>query len=155
MKLKPTISFEGYLWFKRLSLDILSFAEPLQDLQILDEQGQPILAGDNERRFFEAAWVHKYKDVYYISYSTGDTHLIQYATGSSPYGPFTYQGKILEPVLGWTNHHSIVEHKGQWYLFYHDSELSEGKTHLRNIKAAKLEHDESGKIIPIDPYFAD
>jgi beta-xylosidase len=139
----------------KMSDDMLSFAEPLKDVQILDEQGQPILAGDNERRFFEAAWVHKYKDVYYFSYSTGDTHLIQYATGSSPYGPFTYQGKILEPVLGWTNHHSIVEHNGQWYLFYHDSELSEGKTHLRNIKAAKLEHDENGKIIPIDPYFAD
>ena len=44
-----------------------------------------------------------------FSYSTGDTHFIMYATGSSPYGPFTIRGKILEPVLGWTSHHSIVD----------------------------------------------
>ena len=139
----------------KMSDDMLSFAEPLRDVQILDEQGQPILAGDNDRRFFEAAWVHKYEGVYYFSYSTGDTHFIQYATGSSPYGPFTYQGKILEPVLGWTNHHSIVQHNDKWYLFYHDSEISEGKTYLRNIKATELTHDENGKIVTIDPYFAD
>ena len=60
--------------------------------------------------------MHKVGDTYYFSYSTGDTHFIVYATGKSPYGPFTYRGKILEPVLGWTNHHSIVEFKGKWYL---------------------------------------
>jgi len=27
---------------------------------------------------------------------------------------------ILTPVLGWTTHHSIVEHKEKWWLFYHD-----------------------------------
>ena len=113
----------------KLSADMLSFAEPIRDVQILDETGQPLTAGDNERRFFEAAWVHKYNDKYYFSYSTGDTHTIAYATGDSPYGPFTYQGVLLEPVVGWTNHHSIVEYNGTWYLFYHDSVLSGGKTH--------------------------
>ena len=44
-------------------------------------------------------------------------------------------GKILKPVLGWTNHHSIVEFKGKWYLFYHDTQLSGGQTHLRNVKS--------------------
>ena len=71
-----------------------------------------LTAGDNSRRFFEASWVHKYKETYYFSYSTGDTHFIMYATGKSPYGPFTVRGKILEPVLGWTNHHSIIEYQG-------------------------------------------
>ena len=47
--------------------------------------------------------MHKYKGQYYFSYSTGDTHKIVYATGNNPYGPFTYQGVILDPVLGWTN----------------------------------------------------
>src|SRR5690625_6819001 len=52
--------------------------------------------------------------------------------------PFTYRGVILEPVLGWTNHHSVVEVEGKWYLFYHDCELSEGVTHLRNMKMTEL-----------------
>ena len=117
----------------------VGFAEKPRDVNILDENGKPLTAGDNERRFFEASWMHKYNGKYYFSYSTGDTHFIVYATGDSPYGPFTYRGGILEPVLGWTNHHSIVEFEGKWYLFYHDAQLSSGQTHLRNVKVDRAE----------------
>ena len=96
--------------------------------------------------------MHKYNNKYYFSYSTGDTHLICYAIGDNPYGPFTYKGVILKPVVGWTSHHSICEFKGEWYLFYHDSSLSKGVTHLRCIKVVKLEHDENGMIKTINPY---
>lgn len=136
----------------KMSADMLSFAEPVKDVQILDENGNPLLAKDNNRRFFEAAWIHKYNGKYYFSYSTGDTHFIAYAIGDSPYGPFTYQGVILNPVVGWTNHHSIVEFNGQWYLFYHDSTLSGGQTHLRSIKVTPLTHKADGTIETIDPY---
>lgn len=136
----------------RMSDDLLSFAEEPKDVEILDENGEPITTGDNDKRFFEAAWVHRYNDKYYFSYSTGDTHNIAYAIGDSPYGPFTYQGVILEPVLGWTNHHSIVEYDGKWYLFYHDSSLSEGETHLRSMKMAELEYDDDGKIKTLQSY---
>ena len=136
----------------RLGDDMVTFAESPKDVQILDEKGQPLRARDNARRFFEAPWLHKYNGTYYLSYSTGDTHFIVYATGSSPYGPFTYRGKILEPVLGWTNHHSIVEFKGEWYLFYHDAQLSGGQTHLRNIKVTRLTHRPDGTIATVDAY---
>lgn len=129
--------------------DMLGFAEPVKEIMILDETGKPIAGKDNKRRFFEAAWMHQYNGLYYLSYSTGDTHFICYATGKSPYGPFTYQGIILMPVVGWTNHHSIVDHNGQWYLFFHDSGLSR-KTHLRNIKATKLQHLDGGRIQTIE-----
>lgn len=136
----------------KLTGDLLEFAEDARDVVILDENGQPLLQGDNERRFFEASWMHKYKGKYYFSYSTGDTHFICYAIADNPYGPFTYSGRILTPVIGWTSHHSIVEFKSEWYLFYHDSILSKGITHLRNIKVTKLEHDENGLIKTIHPY---
>lgn len=136
----------------RLGDDMVSLAEPVRDVVVLDEKGQPITAGDNARRFFEAPWVHKYNGTYYFSYSTGDTHFIVYATGTSPYGPFTYRGRILEPVLGWTNHHSIVEFKGRWYLFYHDAQLSGGQTHLRNIKMTELQHRPDGSIVTVDAF---
>ncbi|MBS9522725.1 glycoside hydrolase family 43 protein [Litoribacter alkaliphilus] len=134
----------------KLSDDMLQFDEEPRDVKIIDKDGNPILAGDHEKRFFEAAWVHHYNDKYYFSYSTGDTHNIAYAIGDSPYGPFTYQGVVLKPVEGWTNHHSIAEFDGQWYIFYHDTELS-GKTHLRNIKMAELNHRPDGTIETIDP----
>ncbi|KAJ5708402.1 Xylosidase/arabinosidase [Penicillium malachiteum] len=131
----------------QLSDDMLSFSAPPQDLQILaPESGEPIAADDHERRFFEAAWMHRYNGTYYFSYSTGDTHYLVYATGSSPLGPFTYQGRILEPVLGWTTHHSIVEFQGRWFLFYHDCELSDGVDHLRSVKMRELVYDAEGKI---------
>ncbi|MEA5426534.1 glycoside hydrolase family 43 protein [Arcicella lustrica] len=135
----------------KLSKDMLSFAEEAKDVKILDKNGKVLLAGDNSKRFFEASWVHKYKGKYYFSYSTGDTHLINYATGNNPYGPFTYQGVVLNPVEGWTNHHSIVEVEGKWYLFYHDVQLS-GKTHLRNVKVTELKHNSDGSIQTITAY---
>lgn len=135
----------------KMSKDMLSFEGDVKDLQLLDENGQPLLAKDNDRRFFEAAWLHKYNDKYYFSYSTGDTHKIVYAIGDSPLGPFTYKGVILNPVQGWTNHHSIVEHNGKWYIFYHDTQLS-GKTHLRNIKVTELTHKPDGSIETITAY---
>lgn len=134
----------------KLNPDMVSFAEEVREVQILDENGKLLLAGDNNRRFFEASWVHIFNGKYYFSYSTGDTHFICYATGDNPYGPFTYQGVILQPVEGWTNHHSIVEFEGKWYLFYHDTQLS-GKTHLRNVKMTELKYNEDGTIQPIIP----
>jgi hypothetical protein len=135
-----------------LADDMKSFKSDVKEITLLDETGRAIIADDNARRFFEAAWMHKYKGVYYFSYSTGDTHNICYATGTSPYGPFTYRGIILKPVIGWTNHHSIVEVGGKWYLFYHDSTLSGGKTHLRNIKVTELRYQPDGSIETIEPY---
>jgi hypothetical protein len=136
----------------RLGADMTSLAEPPRGVVLQDEAGKPLVAGDNGRRFFEAAWLHKYQGTYYFSYSTGDTHNIMYATGRSPYGPFTVRGKILEPVLGWTNHHSIVEFQGKWYLFYHDAQRSGGQTHLRNIKVTELRYRPDGSIETIDAY---
>ena len=136
----------------RLTDDLLEFAEDAKDVVILDENDKPLLQGDNERRFFEASWMHKYRGKYYFSYSTGDTHYLCYAIGDNPYGPFTYAGRILNPVVGWTSHHSIVEFNGKWYLFYHDSSLSKGVTHLRSVKVTELLYDANGKIKTIDPY---
>ena len=136
----------------RLTEDLLEFAEAPRDVVITDEEGKPLLAGDTDRRFFEAAWMHKYEGRYYFSWSTGDTHYICYATGDNPYGPFKYRGRILEPVVGWTSHHSICEFNGNWYLFYHDSSLSKGVTHLRSVKVTELKYYEDGTIQTIVPY---
>ena len=136
----------------RLSDDMKEFAEEPKEIKILDKNGDELFAGDHERRFFEGPWMHKYNGKYYFSYSTGDTHFICYAIGDNPYGPFTYQGKILTPVVGWTTHHSICEIENKWYLFYHDSSLSKGVTHLRSIKVTEIMYNDDGSIVTINPY---
>jgi len=134
----------------KLKENMLEFDGEVQDALIIDSAGKPILGGDHDRRFFEGAWMHKYNGQYYLSYSTGDTHYLAYAIGKSPLGPFTYVGHFMKPVKGWTTHHSIVEFKGKWYIFYHDTELS-GKTHLRNVKVTELKHNPDGKLEMIHP----
>lgn len=133
----------------KLSKDMLQFAETPRPVLIINENGEPLKAND-PHRFFEASWVHKYNGKYYFSYSTGDTHMLCYAVGDNPYGPFTYQGVILTPVVGWTTHHSIVEYKNKWYLFHHDSVPSGGKSWLRSLKVCELVYDTEGRIQTIN-----
>ena len=133
----------------KLTPDMKSFAEPVKEVRIIDAAGNLFKEKDNDKRFFEAAWMYKYNGKYYFTYSTGDTHNLCYAIGDNPYGPFTYKGIILNPVEGWTSHHSIIQHNNKWYLFYHDVQLS-GKTHLRNVKVTELRHNPDGTIQTIN-----
>ncbi|WP_163536411.1 glycoside hydrolase family 43 protein [Gracilibacillus sp. YIM 98692] len=135
-----------------LSEDMKTFKNEPQEISIVDEDGNPILAGDEDRRFFEGAWVHKYNGLYYLSYSTGTTHKIVYAVSENPQGPFVFKGTILKPVIGWTTHHSIVQFKDKWYLFYHDCSLSDGVNHKRSVKFTEIQYNVDGTIQTIDPY---
>jgi len=127
-------------------------AEELRDLVIVDEFGQPLTGGDDVRRYFEDPWLFKKGDTYYFTYSTGTSHLLCYATSKNVYGPYTYGGCILSPVLGWTTHHSILEFNGKWYLFYHDCERSNGINQKRNVKFRELTFKPDGKIQPMDGF---
>jgi beta-xylosidase len=101
--------------------------------------------------FHEAAWVHKYNGVYYLSYSDNhDTkdkgkNRMCYATSDNPLGPWKYQGIYMEPTDSYTNHGSIVKYKDQWYSFYHNSALSHFDW-LRSICVDKLFYNQDGMI---------
>lgn len=129
----------------KMTDDVLQFAEEPKPVLVVDENGKPLAASD-PHRFFEASWMHKFNGKYYFSYSTGDSHLLCYAVGDNPYGPFAYKGVVLEPVVGWTTHHSIVEYKGKWYLFHHDCVPSNDVTWLRSLKVLELDVNEEGEI---------
>ena len=135
----------------KMADSMLEFDGPVREILLLDEGGVPIGEGNHSRRYFEGPWMHKYQGKYYLSYSTGDTHLIVYAVGSSLAGPFQYQGLVLKPVIGWTTHHSIIEYKGKWYIFYHDASLSGGVDHKRCVKVAELFYNPDGTIRPVTP----
>ena len=105
--------------------------------------------------FHEAAWVHKYKGKYYLSYSDnhdenwndgvkGDNRM-RYAISDNPLGPWKHMGIYMEPTDSYTNHGSIVEYKGQWFAFYHNSALSHHDW-LRSICVDKLYYNEDGSI---------
>lgn len=123
------------------------------------ETGVHVIDGVFE--FFEAVWVHKHNGKYYMSYSNGSKNgkapEIAYAMADSPMGPYEYKGVILAPVSSGTNHHSIVEYRGQWYLFYHNSDLSRFRNpelrreykYRRSMCVERLEYNEDGTIKPV------
>ena len=115
------------------------------------ELAEPLRPMEGLKDFHEAAWIHKRNGIYYLSYA--DNHAengkganrLNYATSNSPLGPWTYQGIYLEPTGCDTSHGSIVEYKGEWYAFYHNSSIS-GKGNLRSICVDKLYYNPDGTI---------
>jgi beta-xylosidase len=97
--------------------------------------------------FHEATWVFRRNGVYYLTYA--DNHpgnnQMQYATSSSPLGPWTSRGVYLESTGCDTTHGSVVEYKGQWYQFYHNKSIS-GHGNLRSICVDKLDFNDDGTI---------
>jgi beta-xylosidase len=139
-------------WVAELNDDMVSLKTKPKYFQVLDENGEPIKAGDKDRYYFEAPWVHKVGGKYFLTYSTGPTHHLCYAEADNPFGPFTYRGRVMEPPLsGWTTHQSVVNWDGKWYLFYHDSEPSGGTTQLRGMKFTELDVAPDGTITTFDP----
>ena len=115
----------------------------------------PMQAMEGLEDFHEATWIHKYNGKYYLSYSDnhdenwndgvkGDNRM-RYAVSDSPLGPWESKGIYMEPTDSYTNHGSIVEFKGQWYAFYHNSALS-NHDWLRSICVDKLYHNPDGTI---------
>ncbi|MDR2382860.1 MAG: GH92 family glycosyl hydrolase [Prevotellaceae bacterium] len=102
--------------------------------------------------FHEGAWVHKRKGIYYLSYAdnTKGHNRLRYATSHSPLGPWTYRGILLNGVSSDTNHGSIVEYKGQNYLFYHTCDIS-GRGNLRSVCFDKLYYNADSTIKTVIP----
>jgi arabinoxylan arabinofuranohydrolase len=107
---------QAYLYMGQLVVNAIKLNE---DMISYDGEVH-LLKGTDD--FFEAIWMHKYKGRYYLSY-VGKSGEIKYCMSDHPLGPFTYKGAILPKMNSGTSHHSIVEYKGQWYMFYHNSDL--------------------------------
>ena len=121
-----------------------------------------VLQVEGVQDFFEAVWVHKHNDTYYMTYATspfrrGKKQEIAYCTSKNPLGPYTYQGIILEPVNSGTTHCSIVNYKGQDYMFYHTADISRAlapdyfSANRRSVCVDSLFYNEDGTIRPIEP----
>ena len=84
---------------------------------------------EKEHFFHEGGYMVKRKGIYYFIYAhMGRANMpscIGYSTSKSPMGPYKYGGVIIDnshcDPANWNNHGSIVEFKGQWYVFYHRS----------------------------------
>jgi len=91
--------------------------------------------------FFEASFMFKRKDIYYLAYSSDGAHglRIDYLSSSSPMSGYTYRGVLAgqPPVNDNNNHASEFEFMGQWYHAYHNRSVAKGAgidaTYKRNL----------------------
>jgi hypothetical protein len=105
--------------------------------------------------FHEGASVRKHQGIYYLVYadiSRGRPTCLGYATSSSPLGPFTKRGIIIDN-LGcdpetWNNHGSIAEFNSQWYVFYHRS--SQGSMFNRRVCVEPISFNADGSITEVE-----
>ncbi|BBI30836.1 hypothetical protein KCTCHS21_02350 [Cohnella abietis] len=98
--------------------------------------------------FHEATWVFKREGIYYLMYADNHSggNQMRYATSDSPLGPWKNRGVFLDPVKNsGTTHGSIVQFKGNWYLFYHNAEISSNGT-LRSVCVDRVFFNEDGTI---------
>jgi len=103
----------------------------------------------------EGPFVFEHGGIYYLTYPhvANKIERLEYATSTSPMGPFKWGGVILDESASgcWTVHHSILEWQGQWYLFYHDRDLSPSFDKRRSIRADKLFFNADGTIQKVIP----
>jgi hypothetical protein len=103
----------------------------------------------------EGPWVFERNGLYYLTFPHVENQIerLEYAIGDNPMGPFKMTGVIMDesPMNCWTNHHSIIEYKGQWYLFYHQNHLSPKFDKNRSICIDSLFFNEDGTIVKVTP----
>lgn len=107
--------------------------------------------------FKEGPFAFKHNGKYYLTFpwvrKENGTETLAYAMSDSPLGPWTFKGIIMEEHANgcWTNHHSIVNYKGQWYLFYHRNDYSPKFDKNRSVCIDKLSFNADGSIQEVKP----
>ena len=103
----------------------------------------------------EGPYLFERNGIYYLTYPhvENKTERLEYATSNSPLGPFKVTGVIMDESESgcWTNHHSLVQFKDQWYLFYHDKDYSPKFDKARSIRADSLFFNTDGTIKKVIP----
>jgi beta-xylosidase len=143
----------------KLRPSLTELAGGLETISLLDSQRKPVPRAAPGKDpvlpegYGEAPFVFKRAGKYYFVYSNGwaPTSTQVYAIGDHPTGPFTFAGKVMQHAASVTQHGSVVQFKGKWYLFYHTSELSNGNAFRRSVCIDELTFDANGLINTVAP----
>jgi hypothetical protein len=125
---------------------------------MLELASDPVIVQDlPSKGLKEGPFLFQRNGVYYLTYPhvRNKTECLEYATGNSPLGPFTARGVFMDesPAGCWTNHQSIMQFNGQWYLFYHHNDLSPRFDKARSVRIDSLFFENDGSIRKVIPTF--
>ena len=128
-----------------------------KDMKTLDlSTMKDSLVTEKEHHFHEGSWMFKRKGIYYYVYTAlspgGEATSIGYSMSKSPLGPFKYGGTIIDnsgcDPCNWNDHGSVVEFRGQWYVFYHRS--THATTSMRKACVEKISFNPDGTIPQVE-----
>jgi hypothetical protein len=124
------------------SIDTTTINYPLEDTAV--------------KYFHEGTSIRKIGNMYYMVFADESRNstpsCLAYATSSSPMGPYTYKGVIIDNIdcdpKVWNNHGSIEQFNGQWYVFYHRS--THGSQLFRKACIEPITINEDGSIDEVE-----
>jgi beta-xylosidase len=131
------------------------FMAKLKDnmLELASEVSQPVAFP--QTGLIEGPFLFERNGIYYMTYPHVQNKIerLEYATSNNPMGPFTYGGVLMDESASgcWTNHQSVVNFNNQWYLFYHNNDMSPKFDKNRSIRADSLFFNNDGTIRKVIP----
>ncbi len=149
----PFIDKDGqaYLYWAMGKIYVAKLKENLLELST---EPQPV-QGLPEKGLKEGPFLFERNGVYYMTYPhvQNTVERLEYAMGDNPMGPFQANGVIMDesPAGCWTNQQSIIEFNGQWYLFYHQNDLSPKFDKNRSARIDSLFFNADGAIKKVIP----
>ena len=156
-QIDPTVFIDddgqGYLYWGQFSAKAAKLAPDMRSI----EAGSLVdgVITEAEHFFHEGCSIRKRQGIYYLCYAhigrRDRPTCIGYATATSPLGPFTYRGIIIDNFgcdpETWNNHGCISEFNGNWYVFYHRT--TNACRSLRKACAERIAFDEAGLIAEV------
>ena len=150
----------------RLKDNMLELDGELQEVRMPRREGQPEMppmkVGGEEMKglpdgFKEGPYAFKRNGHYYLTFpwvrQEGGTETLAYAMSDNPLGPWDFKGIIMaeHPNRCWTNHHSILEYRGEWLLFYHHNDYSPRDDKRRSAHIDRVRFNADGTIQEVKP----
>ena len=141
---------QAYIYWSGRGMSVARLKKNMVELD-----SEPVQIEGLPEGFKEGPFIFERNGIYYYTFPwvRDSTETLAYATGNNPMGPFEFRGIIMEesPAGCWTNHHSIVEYEGQWYLFYHHNDYSPTFDKNRSVRIDSLFFNTDGTIQKVTP----
>ncbi|WP_127124566.1 family 43 glycosylhydrolase [Pseudoflavitalea rhizosphaerae] len=144
---------QAYLYWSQGNI----YGAKLKDNMVELASAPVILQHLPEKGLKEGPYLFERNGIYYMTYPHVENKIerLEYATGDHPLGPFKKTGVLMdESATGcWTNHHSVIRFKDQWYLFYHHNDYSPSFDKARSVRADSLFFNPDGTIQKVNPTY--
>lgn len=142
---------QAYLYWSAGNIYAARLKENMTELD-----GDPVTLKDLPGKGLkEGPYLFERAGIYYLTFPHVENKIerLEYATSDHPLGPFKMTGVIMdESATGcWTNHHSVIQFRNQWYLFYHDRDYSPNFDKARSVRADSLFFNDDGTIKKVIP----